>query len=86
MVEGLFCGALSCSEARLFFSNDLFRLRLQSIQYDLLHVFSWVADEVDRAVVLALLHVAFPEKCDDQGLFPFGMTCSLKVNPLGFRD
>ena len=57
---------LPCSEARLFFSNDLLRLRLQSVQYDLHHDFAWVADEADRSVVLALLQVAFFGKCDDQ--------------------
>ena len=30
-VEDLLCGAPSCSEACLFFSNDLLRLRLQSV-------------------------------------------------------
>ena len=44
-VEDLLCGASSCSEACLFFSNDLIRLRLQSVQYDLQHDFAWVADE-----------------------------------------
>ena len=38
-VEDLFCGAPSCSEACLFFSNDLLRLRLLSVQYDLPHDF-----------------------------------------------
>ena len=55
-VEDLLYGALSCSEACLFFRNDcLFCLRLQSVQYD----FAWVADEVDCSVALALLQVAF---------------------------
>ena len=57
-VEDLLCGARSCSEACLFFSDDL-RLWLQSVQYDLQHDFSWVTDEADRSVVLALLQVAF---------------------------
>ena len=33
--EKLLCGAPSCSEACLFFSDDLLRLRLRSVQYDL---------------------------------------------------
>ena len=53
-VEDLLCGALSLSEACLFFSNDI-HLQLQSVQYGLQHDFAWVADEVDRSVVLALL-------------------------------
>ena len=36
-VEDLFCGAPSCSEASLFFSDDLLRLWLYSVQYDLQH-------------------------------------------------
>ena len=54
-VEDLLCGTPSCSEACLFFSNDLLRLRLQSVQYDLQHDFAWVANEADLSVVLALL-------------------------------
>ena len=65
-------GAPSCSEACLFFSDDLLRLRLQSVQYDLQHDFASVADEADRSVVLTLLQVAFLWKCDDQGLDPRG--------------
>ena len=57
-------GAPSCSEACLFFSDDL-HLWLQSVQYDLQHDFAYVADEADRSVVLALLQVAFLGKCDD---------------------
>ena len=64
-VEALLCGAPSCSEAYLFFSDDLLRLWLQSVQYDLQHDFAWVTDEADRSVVLALLQVAFLVKCDD---------------------
>ena len=37
-VEDLLCGAPSCTEACLFFSNDLC-LWLQSVQYDLQHDF-----------------------------------------------
>ena len=38
-VEDLLCGAPSCSEACLFFGDDLLRLWLQSVQYDLHHDF-----------------------------------------------
>ena len=55
----------SCSEACLFFSDDLLRLWLQSVSHDLQHDFAWVADEADCSVVLALLRVAFTGKCDD---------------------
>ena len=43
-VEDLLCGTPSCSEACLFFGDDLLRLWLQSIQYDLQHDFAWVTD------------------------------------------
>ena len=56
----------SCSEARLFFSDNLRSLWLQSVQYE----FAWVTDEADLSVVLALLHAAFVGKCDDQALGP----------------
>ena len=68
----MLCGALSCSEACLFFSNDLLCSQLQSVQYDLQHDFAWVADEADHLEVLALLQVAFLGKYDDQGLGPQG--------------
>ena len=64
-VEDLLCGTPSCSEACLFFGDDLLRLRLQSVQYDLQHDFAWVTDEAYCSVVLALLQVAFLRKCDD---------------------
>ena len=64
-VEDLLSGAPSCSEACLFFSDDLLRLSLQSVSHDLQHDFAWVADEADCSVVLALLRVAFTGKCDD---------------------
>ena len=64
-VENLLCGDPSCSEACLFFSNDLLCLWLQSVQYNLQHDFAWMTDEADRSVVLALLQVAFLGKCDD---------------------
>ena len=64
-VEDLLCGAPSCSEACLFFSDDLVCLWLQSVQYDPQHDFVWVTNEADCSVVLALLQVAFLGKCDD---------------------
>ena len=76
-VEDLFCGVPSCSEACLFFSNDLLRLRLLSVQYDLQHDFAWMADEADRSVVLALLQIAFLGKCNDRRLNPRGWLAAL---------
>ena len=64
-VKDLLCGTPSCSEACLFFCDDLLRLRLQYVQYDLQHDFAWVTDEAYCSVVLALLQVAFLGKCDD---------------------
>ena len=64
LVEELLCGASSCSEACLFFSDDLLRLWLQSVQYRLQHDFAWVTDEADCSVVLVLLQVAFLGKYD----------------------
>ena len=61
----LLCGAPSCSEACLFFSNDLLRLWLQSVQYYLQQDFAQVTDKADCSVVLALQQVAFLGKCDD---------------------
>ena len=49
----------------MFFSDDLLRLWLQFVQYDLQHDFAWVSHEADRSVVLALLQVAFLGKFDD---------------------
>ena len=57
--------ALLCSEACLFFSDDLLRLWLQAVQNAFQHDFAWVADEANRSVVLALLQVVFLGKCDD---------------------
>ena len=47
------------------FGDDLLRLRLLSVQYDLQHDFAGVTDEADRTVVLALPQVAFLGTCDD---------------------
>ena len=63
-IEVLLCGTPSCSEACVFFSDDL-RLWLQSVQYDLQHGFAWVTDEAVWSVVLALLQVAFLGYCGD---------------------
>ena len=54
-VEDLLCGAPSCVEACLFFSDDPLHLWLQSIQYDLQHDFAWVTDDSDEADYLAVL-------------------------------
>ena len=43
-VKDLLLGASTCSEACLFFSNNILRLWLQSVQYDLQHDFAGVAD------------------------------------------
>ena len=59
------CGAPSCSEGCLFFGDDLLRLWLQSVQYDLQHDFAWVTDEAYCSAVLTLLQVAFLGKFDD---------------------
>ena len=61
----MLCGAPACSEVWLFFSDDLLRLCLQSVQYDLQHDFTWVTDEAHCLVVVALLQVAFLGKCND---------------------
>ena len=56
------CGTPSCSEACLFFGDDLLRLWLQSVQSDLQHDFAWVTNEANRSLLLALLQVAFVEQ------------------------
>ena len=43
-VEDLLCGTPTCSEACLFFGDDLLRLWFQSVQYDLQHYFAWVTE------------------------------------------
>ena len=58
-VEDLICGAPSCSEACPFFSDDLPRLWLQSVRFDLQHDFAWVTDEADRLVALACCRLPF---------------------------
>ena len=54
-VADLLCCAASWSEACLFLSDDLFRLRLQSVQQDFQHNFARVADEADGTIALAEL-------------------------------
>ena len=53
------------TEACLFISDDLLRLWLRSVRYDLQRDFAWVTDEAYCSIVLALLQVAFLGKCDD---------------------
>ena len=65
MVKDLLCGVPACSEACLFFGDNILHLWLQSVQYDLQLDFAWKTDEADCSVVLALLQVAFLGKCDD---------------------
>ena len=38
----------------MILNDDLFRLRLQSVQHDLMHDFTCMADEADCSIVLAL--------------------------------
>ena len=47
-IKDLLCGAPLCSKACLFFSDDLLRLWLQSVRYDLQHDFALVTDEADH--------------------------------------
>ena len=75
----------SCSEACLFFSNDLLHLWYQSVQYELQHDFAWVTDEADHLVVLALQQVAFLGKCDDKGLGPQGWPFSCLPDLVTYR-
>ena len=43
-VEDLLCDTPACSKACLFFSDDLLRLWLQSVQFGLQHDFALVTD------------------------------------------
>ena len=52
-IEDLFTGAPSCSKTRLFFSDDLFCLGFESVDWYLQHDFARVADEADCSVILA---------------------------------
>ena len=65
MLEILLKEDPACSEACLFFSDDLFGVWLQSVQYDLQHDFAWVIDEADRSVVLtpvSYTHLTLPTR------------------------
>ena len=79
LTEDPLCGAPACSEACLLFSDNLLRLWLQSVLYDLQRDFAWVTNEADRSVVLALLQVTFLGKCNDQALGPWGPICHILV-------
>ena len=57
--EYLFCGAPSPSETCLLFCTDLFCLWLESVQEDLQHNLSRMADKADDFAVMAQLQVAF---------------------------
>ena len=59
-------GMLSIPANFHFFSDDLLRLWLQTVQYDFQHDF----DEAGCSVVMALLQVAFFGKYDNEGLGP----------------
>ena len=65
LTEDPLCGAPACSEACLLFSDNLLRLWLQSVLYDLQRDFAWVTNEACCSVVLALLQVAFLEEHSD---------------------
>ena len=54
-IENLLCSTVSCSKAGLFFSDDVLWLWLESVNDDLQHDFTWVADEADCLVVLTQL-------------------------------
>ena len=56
----------ACSSAMIFSACGF---NLFSMVFSMTLI-AWVADEADRSVVLALLQVAFLEKCDDQGPGP----------------
>ena len=52
-VEDVLGCAASWSEVCLFLSDDLFRLRLQSVQQDVHHNLARLANEADGTIVLA---------------------------------
>ena len=74
------CSVVLLPALKPAFSDDLLRLWLQPVQYDLQHDFALVTDETYCSVVLALLLVAFLGKCDDQGLGPWGWPFSSLPN------
>ena len=59
------CSVVLLPAVKPAFSDDLLRLWLQSVQYDLQRDFARVTDEADRSVVLALVQVSFLATCDD---------------------
>ena len=58
-VEDLFHSAPARTETCLFLGEEFFCFGLQSIQEDAQQDFTWVADETDRAVILAFSQVPF---------------------------
>ena len=64
LTENDLCRLKICSVVLLLI-DDLLRLWLWSVQYDLQHDFAWVTDEAYCSVVLALLQAAFLGKCGD---------------------
>ena len=64
-IEYLFCGAPSGSETCLLFCNDLFCLWLESVEDDLQHDLTGMADRADGSVVMAQLQVVFLWECDN---------------------
>ena len=62
-IEDLLCGAPSCYEACLFFSDNLLPLWLQSIQYDLQHDSAWEADYEVKVKVDKYRRIA---KCNEE--------------------
>ena len=56
-IEYVFCGAPSRSECSLLLSNYHFCLRLESVQDDLQHDLTRMADKTDGSVGLAQLQV-----------------------------
>ena len=73
-LEDVVCGAPSCSETCRFFSDDILRLRLQSVHYGLQHDFA-LTDEAERSLILPLLQVAY-------GLGPQGLPLSCLLGPV----
>ena len=64
-IEYLFCGVPSGSETCLLFCNYLFCLWLESVEDDLQHDLTRMADKADDSIVLAQLQVAFLWESND---------------------
>ena len=64
-VEYLLSSASSNSEPCLFFSNDVFCHRFQSVQDYSEHHFARVADKANSSIILTLLKVSFLGQGDD---------------------